>query len=58
MAAGAGPPGLADGSPLVDRGFELWGHLGRPEQQRWVLLDERMIVLAIDDWEAIRDVVL
>jgi hypothetical protein len=43
---------------LVDRGFELWGHLGRPEQQRWVLLDERMIVLAIDDWEAIRDVVL
>jgi hypothetical protein len=48
-------PGLRT---LVDRGFELWGHLGRPTEQRWVLLDERMIVLAVDDWGAIRDVVL
>lgn len=48
-------PGLRT---LVDRGFKLWGHLRRPSHQRWVPLDERMIVLAIDDWAAIRDVVL
>lgn len=40
---------------LADNGFELWGHADRPTHQRWLLLNQSMLVRAIDNWQVIAD---